>query len=79
MADLSQKYNENAPGKMFVDQSCIACDACVLTAPKNFAMHEEDGHAFVSQQPATPEEEEACKEAMEGCPVEAIGDFGEKE
>ncbi len=34
MADLSQKWKENKTGKMFVDQSCIACDACVLTAPK---------------------------------------------
>lgn len=73
MADISQSWKDNKPGKMFVDQSCIACDACVLTAPNNFAMHEEDGHAFVSKQPGSPEEEELCKEAMEGCPVEAIG------
>lgn len=73
MADRSQSWKENKPGKVFVDQTCIACDACVLTAPHNFAMHEEDGHAFVSKQPTTPEEEELCKEAMEGCPVEAIG------
>lgn len=78
MADLDQSWKDNVPGKVFVDQSCIACDACVLTAPKNFAMHEEDGHAFVVKQPGTPEEEAACKEAMEGCPVEAIGDFGDK-
>ena len=73
MADKSQSWKDNQPGKVFVDQSCIACDACVLTAPNNFAMHEEDGHAFVSKQPGSPEEEELCKEAMEGCPVEAIG------
>lgn len=79
MADLSQKWKDNKPGKMFVDQSCIACDACVLSAPKNFAMHEEDGHAFVSKQPEGADEIAACKEAMEGCPVEAIGDFGEAE
>jgi len=77
MADKSQKWTENKPGKMFVDQSCIACDACVLTAPKNFSMHEEDGHAFVTKQPDTPEEEALVKEAMEGCPVEAIGNDGE--
>ena len=76
MADLSLKWKENIPGKMFVDQSCIACDACVLTAAKNFAM-DENGHAFVSKQPEGPDEEAACKEAMEGCPVESIGDFGE--
>lgn len=78
MADLKQKWQDNKPGKMFVDQSCIACDACVLAAPNNFAMHE-DGHAFVSKQPDGPDEVASCKEAMEGCPVEAIGDFGDKE
>lgn len=78
VADLSQKWKENKAGKMFVDQSCIACDACVLTAPKNFSMHEDDGHAYVTKQPETPDEVAACKEAMEGCPVEAIGDFGDE-
>lgn len=78
MADLSQKWKENTAGKMFVDQSCIACDACILAAPENFTMHD-DGHAFVKKQPTTPDEEALCKEAMEGCPVEAIGDFGNEE
>lgn len=76
MADLSQKWKDNIAGKYFVDQSCIACDACVLAAPNNFSMHEEDGHAFLTKQPGSTQEEAACKEAMEGCPVEAIGDNG---
>jgi ferredoxin len=79
MADISKKWKNNVPGKMFVDQSCIACDACVLSAPNNFKMDEDSGHAYVSKQPTTPEEEQQCKEAMEGCPVEAIGDFGDQE
>lgn len=78
MADKTTKWKDNIQGKIFVDQSCIACDACVLTAPKNFSMHEADGHAYVSKQPSTPEEEAACKEALEGCPVEAIGNDGDK-
>ena len=78
MAELDQKWKENKAGKMFVDQSCIACDACVLTAPKNFAMHEEDGHAFIIHQPDSEEAEARCREAMEGCPVEAIGNDGEE-
>lgn len=78
MADLNQKWKDNIPGKMFVDQSCIACDACVLSAPDNFAMHPEDGHAYVKKQPDNAAEESACQEAMSGCPVEAIGDFGNK-
>ena len=78
MADLKEKWPQNAPGKIFVDQSCIACDACVLTAPDNFTMDEDDGHAYVSKQPDSAEEQELCVEAIEGCPVEAIGDFGDK-
>ena len=31
---------------------------------------------IVYKQPETPEEEALCKEAMEGCPVEAIGPDG---
>ena len=73
MADANQKWPENVPGTIFIDQSCIACDACCLTAPDIFAMHEAEGHAFVKKQPTTPEEESLCKEAIEGCPVEAIG------
>jgi ferredoxin len=30
----------------------------------------------VYKQPASPDEEARCKEAKEGCPVEAIGDNG---
>lgn len=78
MADLALKWKQNVKGKMFVDQSCIACDACVLAAPQNFKMDEDEGHAYVVKQPETPEEHAACKEAMEGCPVEAIGDFGDE-
>jgi len=30
----------------------------------------------VKKQPQTPEEEAQCKEAMQGCPAEAIGNNG---
>lgn len=77
MADKNDKWPENAKGKFFVDRTCIACDACCIAAPDNFKMHEEDGHAFLVKQPSTPQEADQCKEAMEGCPVEAIGTDGE--
>jgi ferredoxin len=78
MAEKKEKWKQNANGKYYVDQTCIACDACVTTAPTNFAMNEDDGHAFLSKQPGSSEEEDACREAMEGCPVEAIGNNGEE-
>lgn len=77
MADKNDRWPDNAPGKFFVDRTCIACDACVIAAPENFKMNENDGHAVLSKQPATSQEADQCKEAMEGCPVEAIGADGE--
>lgn len=79
MADLATKWKQNVKGKFFVDQSCIACDACALAAPNNFKLDDSDGHAFVAKQPDGADEVAACKEAMDGCPVEAIGDNGDKE
>lgn len=78
MADKNKKYPENVPGKYYVDRECIACDACVMcTDNVHFGMSEEDGHAYVIKQPTTPEEEDLCREAMEGCPVMAIGNDGD--
>ena len=76
MADKDEKYDENVAGKFYVDNSCIACDACATVAPDNFKIDEDDGHAYVKKQPENAEEEEFCQEALEGCPVEAIGDDG---
>jgi ferredoxin len=77
MADKNKKFEENIGGRFYVDKECIACDACILAAPDHFKMHDEDGHAFVVKQPNGEAEEAVCKEAMEGCPVEAIGNDGE--
>ena len=38
---------------------------------------DEGGYSYVFKQPTSPEEEALCKEAMEGCPVEAIGNNAE--
>lgn len=76
MADKTKKYQDNVPGKFYVDDQCIDCDLCRETAPDHFTRNENGGYSFVSKQPTTPEEEARCKEAMEGCPVEAIGSDG---
>lgn len=76
MADRSAKFEQNAPGAFYVDDQCIACDACVIEAPKFFTMNDEEGHAYVSLQPSTEEEIKNCLEALEACPVEAIGKDG---
>jgi len=77
MADRENKYQDNVGGKFYVDDQCIDCDLCRETAPENFIRNEDGGHSFVFKQPGNQEELDACIEAMEGCPVEAIGDDGE--
>lgn len=77
MADRSSKFEQNVPGAFYVDDQCIACDACVMEAPNFFEMNDDEGHAFVKLQPKKPEEIEQCEDALEACPVEAIGKDGE--
>lgn len=77
MADAENKYTQNADGKFYVDDQCIDCDLCRETAPANFKRDEDGGHSYVYKQPENEEEEALSKEAMEGCPVEAIGDDGD--
>ncbi|AMV37117.1 ferredoxin [Planctomyces sp. SH-PL62] len=76
MADLALKSPENATGRFYVDENCIDCDLCHETAPGVFARNEDEGRSYVARQPQTPEEEELCREALESCPVDAIGDDG---
>jgi ferredoxin len=76
MANKNSKFKENVSGKYYVDDSCIACDACCVEAPRFFAMNDNDGHAFVKLQPHTPEEMKEAENALAACPVEAIGNNG---
>lgn len=76
MAVFANRYPDNVPGKFYVDDQCIDCDLCRETAPDNFTRNEDGGYSFVYKQPTSADEETLCKEAMEGCPVEAIGSDG---
>ena len=77
MANKAEKWPSNAPGKFYVDQQCIDCDLCRETAPAFFGRNDDGGYTFVVKQPATAEDIALCTEALEGCPVEAIGNDGE--
>ena len=74
MADREYKNTENVDGLFYVDCMCIDCDLCRETAPENFTREDDEGYSFVYKQPENKQEEDLCREAMEGCPVEAIGD-----
>ena len=77
MADKDSRLADNAPGRFYVDDQCIDCDACRETAPEFFSRNDDKGYSFVHRQPEDGGGEELCLEAMEGCPVEAIGKDGD--
>ena len=85
MANADDQWEDNIGGKaeidgktvsFYVDRECILCSVCSDCAPKNFRMADDEDHDICFKQPSTPEELKACYEAMENCPVEAIGDDG---
>ena len=73
MANHHNRWKQNIPGPYYVDDQCIACDACIMEAEGFFAMNDEDGHAYVKLQPHSDDGREECENALEACPVEAIG------
>ena len=77
VANREDRYADNIAGSFYVDDQCIDCDACREAAPDFFKRNDEEGYSFVYAQPQTDAEKANCHEAMEGCPVEAIGDDGE--
>ena len=85
MADPKNLWHDNVRGEsvingksvsFFVDKECILCSVCSDAAPSNFRMSDDEDHDVVYKQPESAEELAQCYEAMENCPVEAIGDQG---
>jgi len=76
MANKTERLAENAPGRYYVDGTCIDCDLCRSTAPDLFKRNEAVGYSIVYRQPATPEETALAEEALHGCPTECIGNDG---
>ncbi len=76
MAHLRDKLPESVPGTFYVDRQCIDCDVCRDTSPANFQRDDENGYSYVAKQPESAEEAALCDEALNACPVEAIGDDG---
>jgi len=74
MADKTSVWEDNTPGKWYIDKNCILCGVCIDVAPENFKESDAGDHALVSKQPENDAEQAACNDAKEQCPVESIGD-----
>lgn len=59
--------------KAIVDEdTCTGCGICVDICPEVFELNEQAEIARVKANPVPPGAEDTCREAAEGCPVEAI-------
>ena len=76
MASLSDRLPENAPGRYYVDATCIDCDQCRSLAAQFFDRQPESGLSFVSRQPETPEEVALVEDILNTCATSSIGNDG---
>ena len=76
MATLSERHAGNAPGRYYVDTSCIDCEQCRVLAPQFFSHDEDNGISLVSRQPVTAEEIALFEEVIATCATESIGKDG---
>jgi ferredoxin len=76
MAEYIEKHLENAPGRYYVDKTCISCVSCHSIAPAFFKLKNSNEYSYVFKQPTNREEAETCEEALRECPVNAIGNDG---
>lgn len=76
MADKDDKNIECVEGRYYTDNQCIGCDACCNIAPEFFVLND-DYLSVVVKQPTNSIEEALCDEALNSCPVDAIGDDGD--
>jgi ferredoxin len=76
MASLSDRLPQNAPGRFYVDASCIDCDQCRAVAPQFFGRDAETGFSFVQHQPATAGEIAEVEQILTDCSVASIGNDG---
>jgi glyoxylase-like metal-dependent hydrolase (beta-lactamase superfamily II)/ferredoxin len=72
MADLNLRLPENAPGELFVDDTCIDCDTCRELAPRTFGSLL-NGQSFVREQPKDDGAWAEALRALVSCPTSSIG------
>ena len=76
MANPEDKWPENVPGEYYVDDQCVGCGMCCEICPNCFRVQDNGGYSYVCQQPSDDGEKFSCEEAMQSCPVNAIGKDG---
>jgi glyoxylase-like metal-dependent hydrolase (beta-lactamase superfamily II)/ferredoxin len=73
VADPARRLPRNAPGGLFVDDTCIDCATCREMAPSVYAHAPDLGASVVARQPQGPEETRLALGALVACPTASIG------
>lgn len=76
MADKTNRLSINAPGRYYLDDTCIDCDMCREIAPMIFVRDDDLGSTYVHRQPESAEEIQLAEEGASSCPTESIGNDG---
>jgi glyoxylase-like metal-dependent hydrolase (beta-lactamase superfamily II)/ferredoxin len=71
VASLDRRLETNAPGDLYVDDSCIDCGACRWIAPATF--DEAGPYSRVRRQPDRPDVRHRALMALVACPTASIG------
>lgn len=71
-------YEDNVPGRFYIDKSCIDCGMCPTLAPHTFAESDDATHSYAHAQPTTDEEVAECEEAAAICPTHSVRADGEE-
>jgi glyoxylase-like metal-dependent hydrolase (beta-lactamase superfamily II)/ferredoxin len=71
VARLNLRLPENAPGPLYVDETCIDCDTCRQMAPEIYG--EVRGLSYVTRQPESADEKRRALQALVACPTASIG------
>src|SRR4029077_4697843 len=71
MAHVERRLAQNVEGDFFLDDSCIACDACRQIAPETFRAHGDQ--SSVGHQPESQDAIDRAMMALVACPTASIG------
>lgn len=76
MANKNRRWDDNAPGRFYVDKDCVLCTTCFDCAPEFFPISKDETHRLVARQPVQSDDVAKVERAMSACPMGAIGDDG---
>lgn len=70
-------FEDNVPGKYYIDKTCIDCGLCPQLAPAVFRPSDSETHSIAYRQPTTPDEVAQAEDAVAQCPSSSVRNDGE--